>query len=256
MEMRRFENQVIVITGGARGIGRACAERFAAEGARLAILDIDQPGAQALAEPLGGLGLRCDVREPDQVRAAMDAVVEAWGRIDVLVANAGIYRGAPLAEMALEDWKLVMDVNLTGVMLCCQAVAPTMMDQMSGSIVIMSSMGAKTSWPATAAYSASKAGELGLMRSIAQELGCCNINCNAVCLGHADTEMLRAVDCRVCEEECWEEGTYLEQLTEQNPMRRLGTLEEVAALVAFLASEEARYINGQSIEIDGGLVMS
>ena len=254
--MRRFEDQVIVITGAARGIGLACAERFAAEGGKVAVLDIDGPSATTAATAIDGLGLPCDVREPDDVRAAMDAVLAAWGRIDVLVANAGIYRGAPLTEMSLEDWKLVLDVNLTGVMLCCQAVAPTMMAQMAGSIVIMSSMGAKTSWPATAAYSASKAGELGLMRSIAQELGCCNINCNAVCLGHADTEMMRSVDCRVCEEECWEEGTYLEQLTEQNPMRRLGTLEEVAALAAFLASAEARYINGQAIEIDGGLVMS
>jgi NAD(P)-dependent dehydrogenase (short-subunit alcohol dehydrogenase family) len=131
-----------------------------------------------------------------------------------------------------------------------------MLRQRSGSIVIMSSIAAKTSWPATAAYSASKSGVLGLMRSIAQELGPCNVHCNAICLGHADTEMLRAVDCQVCDEEGWESGTFLDQLAEGNPMGRLGTVEEVAGLVAYLASDEARYINGQAIEIDGGLVMT
>jgi NAD(P)-dependent dehydrogenase (short-subunit alcohol dehydrogenase family) len=161
-----------------------------------------------------------------------------------------------LPELDLRDWQLVLDIDLTGVMLCCKYTAPVMMRQRAGSIVIQSSMAGKTSWPATAAYSAAKSGVLGLMRSIAQELGPYNVNCNAVCLGHADTELMRAVDARVCAEESWEPGTYLRKLAEQNPMRRLGTVEEVAALTAFLASDEARYINGQAIELDGGLLMS
>lgn len=254
--MQRFTNKVILITGGARGIGRACAERFAAEGGRVAILDIDAAAAQETAAALGGLGLHCDVTDPASVQAAVQATLDAWGCLDVLVANAGIYRGAPLTEVTLADWNLVLAVNLTGTFLACQAAAPTFMAQRSGSIVIMASMGGKTSWPATAAYSASKSGQLGVMRSIAQELGPYNINCNAVCLGHADTEMLRAVDARLCAENGWEPGAYLRQVAESNPMRRLGTLEEVAALTAFLASEEARYLNGQAIELDGGLLMS
>ncbi len=253
--MQRFEDKVIIITGGARGIGKACAERFAAEGGRVAVLDIDETAAMTTAEAIAGLAVQCDVTDRDSVQGAIEAVLAAWGRIDVLVANAGVYRAAPLPEVSLKDWRLVLAVNLTGVMLSCQAVAPTMMQQASGSIVIMSSMGGKTSWPATAAYSASKSGELGLMRSVAQELGPHNVNCNAVCLGHADTEMMRAVDARICEENGWAPGTYLQQLAEKNPMRRLGTVEETAAFVAFLASEEARYINGQAIEIDGGLLM-
>lgn len=253
--MQRFTSKVILITGGARGIGRACAERFAAEGGRVAILDIDAAAAQETAAALGGLGLPCDVTDPASVQAAVQATLDAWGRIDGLVANAGIYRGAPLTAVTLAEWNLVLAVNLTGTFLACQAVAPTLMAQRSGSIVIMSSMGGKTSWPATAAYSASKSGQLGVMRSIAQELGPYNVNCNAVCLGHADTEMLRAVDARLCAENGWEPGTYLRQVAENNPMRRLGTLEEVATLVAFLASEEARYLNGQAIELDGGLLM-
>jgi NAD(P)-dependent dehydrogenase (short-subunit alcohol dehydrogenase family) len=141
-------------------------------------------------------------------------------------------------------------------MLTCRAVAECMMVQRAGSIVVMASMAGKTSWPATAAYSAAKSGAIGVMRSVAQELAPYNVNCNAVCLGHADTELMRAVDRRVCQEEGWDPGTFLKNLAQNNPMKRLGTVEETAALAAFLASDEARYINGQAIEIDGGLVMS
>ncbi len=254
--MRRFEDKVVVITGGARGIGQACVRRFAGEGAQIAVLDIDADAAQAAAEEIGGLAVRCDVSAPASVKAAFQATLDQYGRVDVLVANAGVYRGGPLAELDLKDWQLVLDIDLTGVMLPCQAVAPVMMRQREGSIVIQSSMAGKTSWPATAAYSAAKTGAIGLMRSVAQELGPYNINCNAVCLGHADTDLMRAVDARVCAEEGWEPGTYLRKLADDNPMKRLATVEEVAALTAFLASAEARYINGQAIEIDGGLVMS
>ncbi len=254
--MNRFENKVVVITGGAQGIGKACASRFANEGARVAILDVDEAAAQEVAETIDGLAIYCDVSSRDSVQSAVQSVLDRWNRVDVLFANAGVYRAAPLPEVSLEDWQLVIDIDLTGVMLCCQAVAPTMMKQHAGSIIIMSSMAGKTSWPASAAYSAAKTGELGLMRSVAQELAPYNVNCNAVCLGHADTEMMRAVDARLCAENGWKPGTYLRQTAETNPMRRLGTVAEVAALVAFLASDEARYINGQSIEIDGGLIMS
>jgi NAD(P)-dependent dehydrogenase (short-subunit alcohol dehydrogenase family) len=253
--MKRFENKVVAITGGARGIGSACAQRFAQEGARVAILDIDTKGAETAAA-LNGMAALCDVSLESSVQAAIRAVVDRWGRIDVLIPNAGVYRGGPLTEIDLKDWQLVLDIDLTGVMLCCKHIAPVMMQQKAGSIVIQSSMAGKTSWPATAAYSAAKSGVIGLMRSVAQELAPHNINCNAVCLGHADTEMMRAVDTRVCAEEGWEPGTFLKNLAAQNPMKRLGKIEEVAALTAFLASDEARYINGQAIEIDGGMLMS
>lgn len=254
--MQRFEGKVILITGGGRGIGQACARRFAAEGGRVAVLDIDLAAAQETAAEIGGLGVLCNVASHESVHAAVGQVLAAWGRVDVLVANAGIYRGGPLAEDHLKDWQLVLDVDLTGAYLCCHAVAPAMMAQRSGSIVFMSSMAGKTSWPGTAAYSAAKTGGLGLVRSVAMELGPYNVNCNAVCLGHADTEMMRAVDARVCAENGWAPGRYLQELADTNPMRRLATLEETAALAAFLACDEARYINGQAIEIDGGRIMS
>jgi NAD(P)-dependent dehydrogenase (short-subunit alcohol dehydrogenase family) len=253
--VKRFDDRVVIVTGGAHGIGLACVERFAQEGAHVSILDLDESAAERAATLVEGLAVRCDVSSLQSVQAAVEAVLARWGRVDVLFANAGVYRGSPLTELTREEWQLVLDVNLTGAMLCCQAVAPAMMEQRAGSIVVMSSMAAKTSWPATAAYSAAKSGLLGLVRSVAQELAPYNINCNTVCLGHADTEMLRAVDRLVCSEEGWEEGAYLQSLADSNPMKRLATMKEVAGLVAYLASDEARYVNGQAIEIDGGLVM-
>jgi NAD(P)-dependent dehydrogenase (short-subunit alcohol dehydrogenase family) len=256
MSQERFSGKVAVVTGGAKGIGRACVQRFGREGARVAVLDIDLPSAEQTAAEIGGMAAHCNVADHDSVHGAVEAVLKRWGRVDVLVANAGIYRGGPLTEDLLEDWRLVLEVDLTGTYLCCHAVAPSMVAQRSGSIVIMSSMAGKTSWPHSAAYSAAKTGGIGLVRSIAMELGPHNINCNAVCLGHADTELMREVDRRVCAENGWETGAYLRELAETNPMKRLGTVEETAGLVAFLACEEARYINGQAIEIDGGRIMS
>lgn len=257
--MERFKDKVVVITGGGKGIGKACADRFASEGARVALLDIILADAEAASQSIGtdrSMAVFCNIADHQCMHDSIQQVMDKWGRVDVLVANAGIYRGFPLAEDHLKDWQLVMDVDLTGTYLSCHAVAPIMMAQKSGSIVVMSSIAGKTSWPDSAAYSAAKTGNIGMVRSVAQELGPYNVNCNAVCLGHADTEMLRSVDARICQENGWEPGTYLKELTDSNPMRRLGTVEETAALIAFLASDEARYINGQAIEIDGGRIMS
>jgi len=257
--MNRFIDKVVVVTGGAKGIGKACVERFTSEGARVAVLDINLADARAAQQEIGTescMAVFCNIADHECVHDSFQQVIDRWGRVDVLVANAGIYRGFPLAEDHLKDWQLVMDVDLTGTYLSCHAVAPIMMAQKSGSIIVMSSMAGKTSWPDSAAYSAAKTGSIGLVRSVAQELGPFNVNCNAVCLGHADTEMMRAVDAQICQKNGWAPGTYLKELAESNPMKRLGTLEETAAFIAFLASDEARYINGQAIEIDGGRIMS
>jgi NAD(P)-dependent dehydrogenase (short-subunit alcohol dehydrogenase family) len=254
--MNRFVNKVIAITGGAKGIGKACGMRFKQEGGQVAILDIDEQAVHETAKEIQGMAIRTDVTDCDSVRDAFRTILDTWERLDVLVANAGIYHGVPLLDECLQDWQRVIQVDLTGLFLCCQAAAAPMMAQQSGSIVVMSSMAGKTSWAASAAYSAAKTGAIGLMRSVAQELAPYNVNANAVCLGHADTELMREVDKQVCLREGWEPGTFLKNLAQENPMKRLGTIEETAALVAFLASDEARYINGQAIEIDGGRVMS
>ena len=187
--MKRFVNQVVVITGAANGIGKACAYRFAEEGANVACLDITTEANEATAAECRELGveaiaLRCDVTNPDSIKTAVNAAMEKWGRIDSLVTSAGIYTGAPLAEVSLQQWQRTIDINLTGAFLTNQVIAPIMMKQRSGSIINLSSMAGKTSWPASAEYSSSKSGVIGLTRSVAMELAPYGATANAVCPGN------------------------------------------------------------------------
>jgi NAD(P)-dependent dehydrogenase (short-subunit alcohol dehydrogenase family) len=259
--LTRFVEHVAVVTGAANGIGKACALRFASEGANVACLDVNGDGAEAAASEcraLGGgaLAIRCDVTHPDQVRSAVNEALETWGRIDVLVAAAGIYTGGPLAEVSLKQWQRVIDIDLTGVFLCNPAVAPTLMRQRRGSIINISSMSGKTSWPGTHEYSASKSGVIGLTRSVAMELASCGATANAVCPGNTKTELV--ID--AARENAPRMGLTVEQWLEQRandcPMKRMAEPWEIAALCAFLASDDARYITGQAIEVDGGMIMS
>ncbi len=261
-DMHRFADKVAVVTGGAKGIGRACCLRFAAEYARVAVLDVAVAEAEAVAagcEKLSGrpaLALACNVMDKDSVTTAIAAVTAAWGRIDVLVASAGIYSGQPLAEVPLPEWQKVIDVDLTGVFLCNQAVAPIMMQQRVGSIVNISSMAGKTSWPASAQYSAAKSGVIGLTRSVAQELARYGAHCNAVCPGNTETGMARGVAETIGARAGISAEQWLAARAGDCPMGRFAKPEEIAGVVAFLASEDAAYINGQAIEVDGGVVMS
>ncbi|MGD8627273.1 MAG: SDR family NAD(P)-dependent oxidoreductase [Anaerolineae bacterium] len=261
IQPRRFPGQVAVITGAARGIGRACAQRFAREGADVACLDLlagENEAAAAACRDLGveALALTCNVTEPESVRAAVGETLDRWGRIDVLITAAGIYSGSPLAEVSLDQWQRLIDVNLTGVFLCNQAVAPAMIEQGSGSIVNISSMAGKTSWPSTAEYSASKTGVIGLTRSVAMELAPHGPTANAVCPGNTLTDMVRGVAARQGELLGMTGEEWLQMRANDCPMNRLAEPWEIAGVCAFLASEDARYITGQAIEVDGGLVMS
>jgi NAD(P)-dependent dehydrogenase (short-subunit alcohol dehydrogenase family) len=258
---RRFTGQVAVITGAARGIGTACALRFAREGANLVCLDLlagenEAVAAECAKEGVETLALACNVTEPDSVGACIQATLERWGRIDVLVTSAGIYSGSPLPEVSLEQWQRLIDINLTGVFLCNQAVAPTMMAQRSGSIINISSMAGKTSWPSTAEYSASKTGVIGLTRSVAMELAPYGVTVNAVCPGNTLTDMVRSVAARQGEQLGMTGEEWLEMRANDCPMNRLAEPWEIAGVCAFLASQDSRYITGQAIEVDGGLVMS
>jgi NAD(P)-dependent dehydrogenase (short-subunit alcohol dehydrogenase family) len=259
--MMRFENQVAVITGAANGIGKACAQRFAQEGAFVACLDVTDELNQAVAEEVRALGvgaiaLHCDVTDAESIQAAIDAVMEKWGRVDVLVASAGIYTGEPLLEVTQKQWQRTIDINLTGVFLTNQVVAPIMMKQRSGSIINLSSMAGKTSWVASAAYSSSKSGVIGLTRSVAMELAPYGATVNAVCPGNTLTDMVRGVAGKVGSMDGLSGEEWLQMRANDCPMKRLAEPWEMAGVIAFLASEDSRYLTGQAIEVDGGMVMS
>ncbi|NUQ37485.1 MAG: SDR family oxidoreductase [Caldilineales bacterium] len=261
MDIKRFTYQVAMITGAASGIGRACALRFAQEGANVACLDFDaarneEAAAECRALGVDALAFKCDVSKRDDLQQAAAAVLEAWGRIDVLVAAAGIYSGSPLAEVPLPQWQRLIDINLTGVFLSNQAVAPVLMQQRAGSIINISSMAGKTSWPASAEYSASKSGVIGLTRSVAMELAPFGATCNAVCPGNTLTDMVRNVAAIVGPQDGLTAAEWLQARANECPMKRMAEPWEIAGVVAFLASPDSRYLTGQAIEVDGGMVMS
>ena len=260
--IKRFEDKAAAVTGGAKGIGKGCCLRFAAEGARVAVLDLAMTEAAEVAaecERLSGqpaLALACNVADPASVDAAFGAIVAAWGGLHILVASAGIYTGQPLTEVPLKDWQRTIDIDLTGVFLCNQAVATTLMKQGCGTIINISSMAGKTSWPGSAQYSAAKSGVIGLTRSVAMELAPYGANANAVCPGNTMTEMVEGVAKTIAERDGLSPEEWLALRAQDCPLKRFATTEEIAGVVAFLASPDAAFINGQAIEVDGGMVMS
>ena len=259
--MRRFENQVVVITGSATGIGAATARRFAAEGAWVACLDINDAdneatAAAARAAGVEALALPCDVRSRADQHGAFEIVKGAWGRVDVLVACAGVYVGGPLAEIPLDRWEDIVAVNLTGVLVSNSLAAPVMTTQGRGSIINIASMAAKTSWPYSAEYSGTKSGVVGITRSAAMELGPHGITVNAVCAGNTLTDMVRKVAGEVGATLDMTADEWLDMRANDTALKRLARPEEIAGVVAFLASDDARYLTGQAIEVDGGLVLS
>jgi NAD(P)-dependent dehydrogenase (short-subunit alcohol dehydrogenase family) len=259
--MKRFENQVVVITGAANGIGKACAIRFAEEGANVACLDLAEELNAAVAAECAALGvealaLKCNVTDKENIDSIVETVTDKWGRIDILVASAGIYTGSPLAEVSFEQWQRTIDINLTGTFLTNQAIAPILMEQKSGSIINISSMAGKTSWSASAEYSASKSGVIGLTRSVAMEMAPSGPTANAVCPGNTLTDMVRSVAEKVGALDGMTGEEWLEMRGQDCPMNRLAEPWEIAGVVAYLASDDSRYITGQAIEVDGGLIMS
>jgi NAD(P)-dependent dehydrogenase (short-subunit alcohol dehydrogenase family) len=261
--IKRFEGKIAAVTGGAKGIGKGCCLRFAKEGARVAVLDVAMDDAAAVAaecEKRSGqpaLALRCDVADSGSVTAAFEAVVAAWGGVDVVVASAGIYTGQPLVEIPLKDWKRTIDIDLTGVFLTNQAAAPILMKQnRGGAIINISSMAGKTSWNASAQYSAAKSGVIGLTRGVAMDLAPYRVTVNAVCPGNTMTEMVQGVAKTIAGRDGVDPTDWLKMRAQDCPLKRFATTEEIAGVVTFLASPDAAYITGQAIEVDGGLVMS
>lgn len=249
--MGRMEGKVAIVTGAARGIGAAVAKQLASEGAKVGVFDLNGEGAeQVLGEirSLGsdGLALSCDVSKADQVETCFRQVVDTFGRLDIVVNNAGVIRDNLLYKMTEEDWDTVIDIHLKGTFLCSREGQKYMVPQKSGKIVNVSSTSALGNRGQTN-YSAAKAGIQGMTRTMAIELGPFGINVNAVAPGFIATEMTRATAARI--------GISFEQFTEafvqSNPIRRVGTPEDIAKAVAFLASDDAAYITGQILYVAG-----
>lgn len=246
MARRAPAAHVAVVTGAARGIGLAIAERFLAEGRRVAMLDKDAialaRAARKLGEPARVLAIRCDVSREAQVRAAVRRVVARFGRIDALVNNAGIAIFRPILETTLADWDAVMRNNLYGAFICSQACAPVMLRGRGGSIVNIASISGLRASTLRVAYGTSKAALIHLTRQQAAELGAVGIRANCIAPGPVDTDMAKLVHTPAIRKD------YHDVI----PLNRYGTVEEIAAATAFLCSEAASYVNGQTLAVDGG----
>ena len=248
--MSRYAGRVVIVTGAARGIGAGIAKRFAEEGASLAVLDLDEGAAAGTAASLGAeraIGVACDVSDPAAVDAAVSRVVDELGKVDVLVNNAGITRDNLLFKMTEQDWDLVMNVHLKGAFLMSRAVQQHMVGAKYGKILNLSSVSALGN-RGQANYSAAKMGIQGFTRTLALELGPFGVNVNAIAPGFIVTEMTDATAVRLKME-----PEQLRQMNaDANPVRRVGYPEDIAAAAAFLCSDEASYITGQTLYVDGG----
>ena len=246
------ESQIVIVTGGARGIGLAVARHFAEVGAAVTVADID-PAVANLAGDTGLTGVVCDVSDSTAVDTMVEDVMRPYGRLDVMVCNAGIGGGAPIADLGDELFRRIVDVNLFGVFACCRAAARAMIPQRSGSIVTIGSVFGQDPPSGSAAYGAAKAGVVALTQSLARELGPAGIRVNCVSPGHIETEMYASALRR----RAAAKGVTLDEAVEAErapvPLGRFGGPDDVARVVAFLASDAAAYITGQRINVDGGL---
>ena len=258
----RFDGKTAVVTGGGSGIGREIALTLAGEGARVVIADIDLPSAEETVQKIEILGngqaiaVRTDVTDKTSTRAMAKETLDWSGRIDVLVNNAGTDIKGAIGELEQKTWDFLMELNLRGVFLCTQAVVESMIGQKYGRIVNMSSMAGKSGEAFTSPYCATKFGVIGFTQSIALELGVHNITVNAVCPGAVETELIKksitqtaALNNRTYEEELYEKFVRL------TPMGRIAKPRDVALAVAFLASDDASYITGTSLNVSGGRIM-
>ena len=245
----RMNGRVTLVTGAARGIGKGIAGAFAAEGATLVVADVDEAAGAAAAAELGRLTTAefaaLDVTSQASCRRVVEGVLARHGRVDTLVSNAGIYPQVLVADMTEDDWDRVFAINAKGTFFMVQAVLPGMVERGRGRIVLTSSVtGPATGYPGWAHYGATKAAMLGFMRSAALEVAAAGVTINAVMPGNIMTESLAAMG-----------RGYVEALAASIPMRKLGTPEDVGAAMLFLASDEAGYITGQTIVVDGGQLL-
>ncbi len=248
--MAEFDGKVVLVTGGTRGIGRACAKAFAAQGARVAICGRSAEAADAAAQAIAGesggevRGFVADVGNPESVAALIRSIEEFLGPIDILVNNAGITRDGLLMRMKDEDWDAVIATNLSGAFYCCRAVARAMLKKRAGRIINLSSIIGLRGQAGQANYAAAKGGVIAFTKALAQELASRNVTVNAVAPGYIDTDMTGQLT-----------DEQRTAVIDKVPLKRSGTADEVAAAVCFLASDAAGYITGSVLTIDGGLSM-
>jgi len=245
----RFEDRVAIVTGGSRGIGKQICLKLASEGAKIAIFDIEETLLKEVAEQIRHMGsevllLRVDISDFEKVDRAVKEVIDRFGRIDILVNNAGVNEDKLLLRMREKDWDKVLQVNLKGTFNCLRAVIRTMVKQREGKIINISSVVGLRGNVGQANYAASKAGIIGLTKSAAKEVGRYGVIVNAIAPGFIDTPMTEKL-----------QEKEKEMFTPQIPLGRMGKSEEVASLVAYLASDEANYITGEVIKIDGGMAI-
>jgi NAD(P)-dependent dehydrogenase (short-subunit alcohol dehydrogenase family) len=242
----RFTSARVVVTGGAQGIGREIVTAFAAEGARVAVLDRLVDEARSVASETGGTAVHCDLEDAASTTAAMNAAIGELGGIDVLVNNAGVFRITPLLDISPDEWDWIFAVNVRAMLLTTQVAARTMITQGNGGkIVNMASMGGKVGAPGQAHYAASKAAVISLTQVSAAELGCHGITVNSICPGYVLTDMGAAT--RTPE--------MIAGWSAKSPLGRLGRPSDVAAMALFLASGDADYCTGQALNVTGGMIM-
>ncbi|WP_319558500.1 3-oxoacyl-ACP reductase FabG [Thiomicrorhabdus sp.] len=245
-----MQGKTVFITGASKGIGRGIATEFAKHGANVAIVARDKQAAKSVADELvsngyQAIGLSADVADKASLESAVNEAVSIYGRVDILCANAGIFPSAGLEEMTEADWDIVMNTNLKGTLFSVQACLPELKKSAAGRIVITSSItGPITGFPGWSHYGASKAGQLGFIRTAAIELAKYGITVNAVMPGNILTEGLAGMG-----------DEYLAQMAASIPLKRLGSVEDIANAMLYFASEQAGYVTGQTIVVDGGQVL-
>ena len=254
----RLEERVAIITGAGAGIGAAIARAFCSEGARVVVADLDTGNAERTATDIGAnaVAMALDVTKEDQVRAVVADTRRRFGRIDILVNNAGIMRKAYVKDMSEDLWDAVVDVNLKATFLCSKAVLPAMIEAKRGRIINIASIAGKVGEPTASAYSAAKFGVIGFTRSLALEVAQFDILVNAICPGPIPTAL---------GQQGWREGAQIEgveldrimaRVGSRSPLRRLGTVEQVAQMALFIASDDCEFTTGSAFNVDGGIVMT